>query len=1058
MCALSGSYNIIDNGGVQYILDSMIEMLLANSTRKFSQTEQAFFQRWYAEQTPATQKAVQGLVASGQLEFINGGWCMHDEATALYIDMIDQTALGHAFIASEFGVYPTVGWQIDPFGHSSTQASLLSYEMGFDSLYFARIDFQDKAQRLADKATEMIWRASPSAGASNQLFTAVFFDGYGAPDGFCYDMVRCTDDPVMPDPNIEGYNIPAQVNSYVSAVLDHAAAMQTGATEQGGGEVMILAGDDFNWGNAQQYYKNLDALMDAVNADGRLHMFYSTPSEFTLARNAAQQTAAIEYPLKNHTDFFPYASDAHGYWSGYYTSRPALKKMVRDYSGWFMSARMLTSLAGRGTDAASSPGVDQMRKAVAVAQHHDAVSGTSMQHVACDYALRLDAGWTAAQPEMFESLGSLLTVPGGGVAPPLDFSVCRLSNISVCEVTQSSSAETTGSIVVVLVNPWAHPRREMVELPLPAAASVGGPCASAAGWTILDSTLSAMPVQYIAQLPSSAPGRLDNSSECHVAWMAEVEPLGAATFFLEVAAAAASEPVLLEEESDSPNDIVLSNEYLSLTFSASTGLLSSLSILQALDGSELGSSSPTQSTVELSQGFFFYTPFQDPRGLKKVNQSSGAYIFRPNASIPMQAVQGESTVTISNVITTGLSVQLTQTFSDWCVQTVRLVSGEPFARFEWNIGPLPIDSGYGMEVVSRFSSSLASSGWFATDSNGREMQPRQRFARPYPFNLTEPVAGEYYPVTTVVSLSDSAHEMALVVDRAQGCSSLQDGALECMLHRRLLTDDARGVREPLNETAFMTPYELNKPAMREGPGLAVTGSSMLVITPGGPGSASAIHRPLASRTHARLLPLLQPLAPVGLTPQIWVDKFLTNFSAMAPQSAGGLPAGLEVITMESLSPSAAASVLGSASSAAVEGSAPNSILLRVANSFGVAENATTLSFSLGALFVNLPAGVAISTVTELSLPGTRALSAVPPRLVWNTPEQDEASSALARKAAQRRAKAQAREVQRAASRPDSSMISVSPMQVRTLLVSFQSGAVAKEMNGVKQLQGRIALE
>lgn len=72
--SLSGSYNIIDNGGVQYILDSMIEMLLANSSRKFSQTEQAFFQRWYAEQTAATQQAVQGLVQAGQIEFINGGW------------------------------------------------------------------------------------------------------------------------------------------------------------------------------------------------------------------------------------------------------------------------------------------------------------------------------------------------------------------------------------------------------------------------------------------------------------------------------------------------------------------------------------------------------------------------------------------------------------------------------------------------------------------------------------------------------------------------------------------------------------------------------------------------------------------------------------------------------------------------------------------------------------------------------------------------------------------------------------------------------------------------
>ena len=44
-------------------------------------TLQAFFQRWYAEQTPARQALVQQLVANGQLSFANGGWCMHDEVS-----------------------------------------------------------------------------------------------------------------------------------------------------------------------------------------------------------------------------------------------------------------------------------------------------------------------------------------------------------------------------------------------------------------------------------------------------------------------------------------------------------------------------------------------------------------------------------------------------------------------------------------------------------------------------------------------------------------------------------------------------------------------------------------------------------------------------------------------------------------------------------------------------------------------------------------------------------------------------------------------------------------
>ncbi len=34
------------------------------------------------------------------------------------------------------------GPQVDPFGHSATQASLLSGLLGFDSLFFGRADYQ----------------------------------------------------------------------------------------------------------------------------------------------------------------------------------------------------------------------------------------------------------------------------------------------------------------------------------------------------------------------------------------------------------------------------------------------------------------------------------------------------------------------------------------------------------------------------------------------------------------------------------------------------------------------------------------------------------------------------------------------------------------------------------------------------------------------------------------------------------------------------------------------------------------------------------------------------
>jgi hypothetical protein len=46
------------------------------------------------------------------------------------------------FLNATFGVHPRVGWQVDPFGHSATQAALMSAAVGFEGLFFGRADFQ----------------------------------------------------------------------------------------------------------------------------------------------------------------------------------------------------------------------------------------------------------------------------------------------------------------------------------------------------------------------------------------------------------------------------------------------------------------------------------------------------------------------------------------------------------------------------------------------------------------------------------------------------------------------------------------------------------------------------------------------------------------------------------------------------------------------------------------------------------------------------------------------------------------------------------------------------
>ena len=67
------------------------------------------------------------------------------------------------------------------------------------------------------------------------------------------------------------------------------------------------------------------------------------------------------------------------------------------------------------------------------------------------------------------------------------------------------------------------------------------------------------------------------------------------------------------------------------------------------------------------------------------------------------------------------------------------------------------------------------------------------------YNISEPVAGNYYPVNALMSLDDGTHELSVLTDVSQAGASLQDGALEFMVHRRIQADDSRGVQEPLDD-------------------------------------------------------------------------------------------------------------------------------------------------------------------------------------------------------------------------------------------------------------------
>ena len=174
--------------------------------KKFTLVEMAFFQMWWNEQNDTMKLNVKKLVKDKRLQFVNAGISMSDEADVHYEDFINNMKAGHDFLFKELQYKPTVGWQIDPFGHHSATGALFA-EMGFEAVVFCRIDYQDKDLRKQKAEMEFVWRPfNKSYGSRAEIFTHLTHNHYGAPKEIKFSESK--DEPqVIDNPKARGYNV-----------------------------------------------------------------------------------------------------------------------------------------------------------------------------------------------------------------------------------------------------------------------------------------------------------------------------------------------------------------------------------------------------------------------------------------------------------------------------------------------------------------------------------------------------------------------------------------------------------------------------------------------------------------------------------------------------------------------------------------------------------------------------------------------------------------------------------------------------------------------------------
>ncbi|XP_058526295.1 epididymis-specific alpha-mannosidase [Ochotona princeps] len=752
------------------VYSTVVEELTRGPQRKFIAVEQEFFRLWWDRVASDQQKhQVRQLVQEGRLEFVLGGQVMHDEAVTHLDDQILQLSEGHGFLYETFGIRPQFSWHVDPFGASATTPTLFALA-GFNAHLISRIDYDLKDAMQEAQGLQFVWRGSPSLREQQQIFTHVMDQySYCTPShipfsnrsGFYWNGVAVFPEPPRDGvyPNMSEPVTPANIQLYAEALV---ANVKQRAAWFRSPHILWPWGCDKQFFNASVQFANMDPLLAHINshtAELGVTAQYATLADYFRALHALNITWAV----RDHHDFLPYSSEPFQAWTGFYTSRSALKGLARQASALLSAGESMFTRAmwpaptGTLDPAWALQQLQQLRWAVSEVQHHDAITGTESPAVRDMYVEHLTAGMRGVHKLMASIISDQLRPPAAGSGP----------------------AGHTASVY----NPLAWTVTTIITLTI-----------SFSGVSVTDE--SGRPVPAQVQNSTKVPSAYD------LLILTTVPGLSHRDYHLRpVPEAQATTRLAVTRRfgrrrrgRDSRGRLVpVGNECYTVLLDADTGLLHSVR------------ESHGNRTVRLVQDLLEYHVNGDV-GKGPVSDN---YMFAPNQSaVPAwEAVELEL---VAGKLVTEIRQYFYRNTSDWEPAYVihsRLAhmptggTGELLCRRveqEYRVGPLELNR----EVVLRTSTDLDSQQVLYSDNNGYQLQ-----RRPPRSHVPNALARNYYPMVQSAFIQDTRSRLVLLAERAHGVSSPGDGQVEVMLHRRLWNNLAwdLGYNLTLNDTSVVHP-------------------------------------------------------------------------------------------------------------------------------------------------------------------------------------------------------------------------------------------------------------
>ncbi|XP_032521675.1 alpha-mannosidase 2 isoform X2 [Danaus plexippus] len=783
------------------IFTNMVEKLNEGVGRKFIWAEVSYLALWWASDATDKEKlAFQKLLKSGQIEIVTGGWVMNDEANSHWLSIVQQLTTGHQWLMDNVGYIPKNHWSIDPFGYSSTQPYLLKLS-GLENSVIQRVHYRVKKELAMNRQLEFKWRQLWDGVGKTDMFTHMMpFYSYDIPHTCGPDPKICCqfDFKRLPGNGVTcPWGIPPRkiiqknVNERSSIILDQ---WRKKAQLYRSNVLLVPLGDDFRYDRANEWdnqYSNYDMIISHINENDswNAEVQFGTLSDYFKALH--EEVKLSDFPVLSG-DFFTYADRNQHYWSGYYTSRPFYKRMDRVLLAYVRAAEtismqvFLSSSTRQLVSLQLEERVDAARRALALFQHHDGVTGTERDEVREDYAKKLLQAIKYCQSAIQQSAYHLLREPVLKDQKQEDVyfdvdDIWRRHDEIPSRITITLDAMFP-SRRIVLYNALPFRRYEVLTL-----------IVSSPHVEVFDQEGSPLMSQVSPVVAGER--RLGfAANKFQLSFPVSVGSLGLAVYSVALRDAAS-----INKYTSYSHVRIYNADYWSVDLprmfavEQPAGRLADDVTLRAnntrlvvtKDGLLKALVGPNGRTTPIHMDFVQYDTQKTP------DNNSGAYLFMPAGPATdlntdpypeIVIIEGPYKATVYTGLVGPKEAEIVLAMSVYTNPSLGHSEVELDNTFQLDQA---VDD---LELAIRLSTNIKNGDTFYTDLNGMQMIRRRYFDK-------LPLQANFYPLPAAAYIEDAATRLTVVTSTPLGTAALQPGQIEIMQDRRLSRDDNRGVNQ-----------------------------------------------------------------------------------------------------------------------------------------------------------------------------------------------------------------------------------------------------------------------